>query len=129
MSEAQARTIINALDFYSRIGMGQFKEIKNVMFQSFGLELRDPNADVDAHIGALKKIYFPELLDAEYYGIFHPELCEESKISWDLIQVIRNGIAWTKYPDGGYTVDFGQPIQSSMSETLASVKINVVKKE
>jgi hypothetical protein len=36
MSEGQAKTIINALDFYSRIGMGQFMEFESVMSRSFG---------------------------------------------------------------------------------------------
>jgi hypothetical protein len=73
----------------------------------------------------LKKVYFPELECAAYYGIFSPDTPEESKISWDLIQVIRNKIAWSNRPEGGMTVDFGKPIQSSLSESLARVEVNI----
>jgi hypothetical protein len=123
MTESQANTIMKALDFYSRVGMGQLKEIKNVI-EYFNKDW-DKADIVDDHIIAIKEVYFPELSRDGYYGIFGSDTPEESKISWDLIQVIRYAIAWHKYPNGGYTVDFGPPIKSSLKESLADVKINV----
>ena len=85
----------------------------------------DKDKLVDGHIAAIKNVYFPELEGMGYHGIFSSETHEESKISWDLIQVLRFALAWHKRPNGGCTVDFGSPTKSSLKEPLASVKINV----
>lgn len=123
MTESQAQTIMNALDLYSRLGHGQVFEIKNAMERHFGKEW---GKDVDDALKTVKAVYFPELRhDGEYYSIFNERTPEESKIGWDLIQVLRYAISWHKKPLGGHTVDFGPPIASSLKESLASVKINV----
>lgn len=124
MTEAQAQTIMNALDFYSRVGIGQVSEMKKVMEENFN-KIWNLDSTVDPHIEAVKKIYFPELSEGGYHSIFSSLAHEESKISWDLIQVIRHAIAWHKNPVGGLTVNFGNPHKSSLKEQLADVKINI----
>lgn len=123
MNANQASIIIKALDLYSRLGIGQIDEIKTTMDVTF--RRRDPlnNAEVDSHLTALKELYFPELRGKSYYGIFCGKAPEKSKIAWDLIQVIRYAMAWERSPSGGFTVDFGEPIKSSLKEDLAIAKI------
>lgn len=121
MSEDQAYVIQDALDFYSRIMMGQFDNIASL----FSIRLaKNVNREEETKlIEALKNLYYPELHRSAYYGIFHSDTPEDAKISWDLIQVLRYDISWYKYPEGGHTVNFHTPLRSSNTEELAKVKI------
>jgi len=123
MSENQARTIISALDLYSRLGIGQVDRVKEVLDRDFGRWKGDSN-DIKLLLRKIKDYYFPEFKGGNgYFGIFQESCPEESKISWDLIQVIRYALAWHNNPAGGMTVDFGEPLRSSLKEDLANVKI------
>jgi hypothetical protein len=124
LDEEQLRVLMEALDMYSRLGMGQIDIvltstnnplIKRIWENKSGDEVKDLSKQI-------KKLIFPELSDNAYYGIFNNKTPESSKISWDILQVVRYRLAWDKHPDGGYTVDFGDPLQSSTYKKLPTIK-------
>jgi len=128
MTERQASTIMDALDIYSRLGLGQIDKLEHTLRFKFGKHKVEYDADkIEKLLKEVKDTLFPELRSNYYcsHGIFSPETPEDSKISWDLIQVLRYPIAWHKNPNGGSTVDFGVPHKSSLIEELANVRINV----
>jgi hypothetical protein len=116
ISEKQARIIISALDFYSRIGIGQFREIVS----AFSWWQRDEQWL--NHRDEVERL----IHDAQFnltgmpfnasYGIFSPEVPESAKIAWDIQQVIRHRLAWDRNPKGGMTVDFDTPMKSSTKD-------------
>jgi len=119
VNESQAQTILTALDLYSRLLMGQFDVIENVMKwrgdykfweQPYGHDLSEKL------LKTLRRLYIPELQRGDSWGISHPKNPAESKVAYDILQVLRHSMAWHKEPSGGYTVDFGQPIPFSQEE-------------
>ena len=127
ISEKQARVIISALDFFSRIGIGQLEEI-----------LRHPQyANIIFNNNATYKVC-KELLDEPKrlltnfppnasYGIGNPEVHSDCTISYDLMQVIRHRLAWDNNPEGGIQVSFGKPMRFSNEEELAKIKQKTTK--
>lgn len=112
MNEEQARVLKEALELYGRIGMGQVQEIN----QHPSLLTRDfEDEKVAGLLNEVKSIVFPDLqAHGHYYGIRNPETHEDSRVAFDLQQVLRNRIAWTKNPSGGLgSVVFDDPIQYS----------------
>jgi hypothetical protein len=116
INEEQAKIIINALDFYSRIGIGQFIEIV-LAFSWWQCDEQWFN-----HRNEVERLIY----DAQFnltgmpfnasYGIFSPEVHENAKIAWDIQQVIRYRLAWDRNPKGGMTVDFDDPMRSSTKD-------------
>jgi len=116
INEVQAQVIQSALDLYSRLGIGQVEEM-STNFGIFGDQLMKLTEDDRDKIKTLnkefKQILFPNLDGNSYYGIYSDKVPKNSKISYDIIQVMRNKIAFSKNPKGGHTTDFGTPIKSS----------------
>ena len=124
VSPTQANIIQEALDLYSRILVGQLGEIAWVLRKNNKVELNSKEMEmIDQYLEVIKRCFYPELDSGSHYGIFCDKTPETSKISWDLIQVIRNKMAWHDHPDGGTTVNFGEPLKSSKVEELCNVEI------
>jgi hypothetical protein len=115
LTEKQAQVIVNALDLYSRIGMGQLKEVAHI------LRLNPNSSDNTSDI--LNDIY-NELIDLSklwiggsgYYGIFSDKISDVFRTAWDIQQVIRHRLAWDRNPEGGIFVNFDKPINTSKEE-------------
>ena len=123
-NETQARVIQEACDLYSRLLMGQCDEIDNLM-RKYHYNKDIPYETCECITNLFHQTYFPELHVQSpncFCGIFCDQTPETSKISWDILQVIRNKVAWYDNPNGGMTVDFGDPIQTS-KEPLCKVEI------
>lgn len=111
-NENQAIVIQMALDFMSRLMMGQVSEL-NYVFGMHNTNVQNSSKEQIEEL--IRKTYFPRLPHAgSYYGIFSDECPQIAKEQWDMIQVIRHALAWYKNPEGGNTVNFGMPIASSM---------------
>ena len=87
--DEEINVVIDALDFYSRIWIGQYR---NILFESRGLK----QCDGYGFGGS--------------YGIFSDERDIRAGIAYDLQQEIRNKRAYFEHPQGGYTVDFHDPL-------------------
>lgn len=127
LMEKQARVIIDALDLFARIGMGQLKEVAYVLRQN-PLPSSDP--DLEARTNLLSDIR--DKLDVlarywmngpGYYGITSKSISDRFKIAWDIQQVIRHRLAWDRKPAGGITVDFDDPMKTS-EEALPKIEVN-----
>ena len=121
ITEKQARLIVDALDLYSRIGMGQLQEVAFV--------LRSNSFEDTIDFGILDKV--TELLrkassywmngSGGYHGIYSDKINDNFRVAWDLQQVIRYRLAWDRNPEGGIQVHFDEPMKTSLEE-LAVIK-------
>ena len=120
VNENQLRLIQKALDFYSRVGIGQFNEIKNHptferhLHEEFKIEGKtDYNrfhsvretAD-DALNVARNMLYNESSMDKNgSWGIYNPKVDDSCRDAFDLVQVIRHEF-WKNDPDrSDITVD------------------------
>ena len=118
LNERQARTVVNALDCYTRMFMGQIGFALDDAYRDIcSREQRDrPQLDYERcynAIGELKAVLFPELHQNASYGITSPEVSETARVAIDIHDVLRNRVAWTTNPKGSYTVDFETPMHFS----------------
>ncbi|WCK57101.1 hypothetical protein PP175_28340 (plasmid) [Aneurinibacillus sp. Ricciae_BoGa-3] len=127
MSERQAKIMIEALDLLSRIGTGQVDAIEQMLFKMGIMPDMQKRNEAEDALKQLKSAYFPALQGNASYGIFNEQTPDESKVSWDMIQVARNKIAWHKNPKGGFTVDFNTPMPSTNTEEL--IRVDIISEE
>lgn len=126
LTENQARIISEALDLFSRIGMGQLKEVVSVLRQN-----PLPNSNLEERINFLSEIRNKLDILAKYWmkgpgyhGITSKLISDKFRIAWDIQQVIRHRLAWDRKSEGGFTIDFDDPMVTS-EEPLP--KIDAVK--
>jgi len=120
VTEEQLRLIQTALDFYSRVGIGQFEEIKNHptfekhLHREFEIDgktdynryhaVRD---EVDDIFTQAKKLLYnqPSAVKNGGWGIHNPNVDDSCIEAFDLIQVIRHEF-WKSNPKrSSITVD------------------------
>jgi len=120
ISEKQARVILASLDLFSRIGIGQLREV--LRHPQYQLKMIDDNETYTYCQRLLDQV--KKLLTGHgphsSYGVCHPEVHEDSNIAYDLLQVIRHRLSWDRIPDGGPEINFDPPIQFS-EEELAEI--------
>lgn len=126
LTPEQARTVVRALDVFTRIHLGQFTTVR---------EQFDGRADVrtdlaDKLLYEVRRILLPGLDGGpgHSYGITGCPT-ESGKISWDVLQVIRRTEAYGRRPEGGISVVFDEPLFTSESVPRPTAKrINVLDK-
>ncbi len=122
ITEKQAQVLVNALDLYSRIGMGQFSEITHVLRMN---ALGNPSGQADAlaKVDELTRKASSYWMggSGDYYGIASEKINDIFRVAWDLQQVIRYRLAWDRKPEGGIQVHFDEPWKSS-AEPFAVIK-------
>lgn len=109
MSPSQAKTVVEALDFFARMGSGQFSEILGLHWTSKNLE------ELEKIIQDLK-FKMTGFQSGQSLGCRSPELPEKFKTSWDIMQVLRSALAWHEKPEGGFQVCFDPPLKTSQEE-------------
>lgn len=120
LTPSQAYIVQEALDLYSRIGMCQFDNLRHIPKSGNG----NPDyQNEEQAFNLLHNLYCPELPSNGYYGIFNSQTPEESKIAWDIQQVLRYTVSWHFHPEGGLTVNFDTPMQSSKTEDLCKCEV------
>ncbi len=117
LTEKQARVIINALDLYSRIGMGQLKEVAYVLrhnpIPASASEAENRSSiliDIKDELDVLSKLW---MNGSGYHSINSSKISDVFRIAWDIQQVIRHRLAWDRNPKGEITVDFDTPLVTS----------------
>lgn len=114
VTEQQLRLIQQALDFYSRVGIGQLDEIKD--HPTFAKYLSQQVKDVDGKTDYTLYHTIREQADNAFtqgrnmlwndftigrngsWGIHNPNVDESCRVAYDLIQVIRHEF-WKADPD------------------------------
>ena len=114
-SSEQLRTIIYALDLFSRIKMGQIEEVAHIAnchdYKS-RYELEESLKELK-HLLGLKR--------HAHLGIYHEDCGIEAHRAWDIQQTLRRYQAWDECPQGGCTVDF-DPVLPALKEALPTIK-------
>ena len=121
LTEEQLRLVQKALDFYSRVGIGQFEEIKNHPTFSNHLqnEFKDESGKtdygryhdvrdvVDSILVQPRNMLCndPELPRHGSWGIHNPNVDESCRVAFDLIQVIRHEFWKADSDRSEWTVD------------------------
>lgn len=101
LNENHMGVLIQALDLYTRIGMGQFSEITHLFIFNDQIESMELLDDLKRKYTSLK--------EGEYKGIGGRELEDKFKIAQDMHEVIRHRLAWTKNPEGDLFVNYSNP--------------------
>lgn len=120
VSEDQLRLIQKALDFYLRVGIGQFNEIKNHptferhLREEFKVEgktdynrLHSVRETVDDTLNVARNMLYNESSMSKNggWGIHNPKVDDSCRDAFDLVQVIRHEF-WKNDPDrSDVTVD------------------------
>lgn len=120
MDMHEAYTAVEALDVYSRIKMAQIWMVRDLFYHTHNKDLDQ----VDKLLEELAKITFPEFRGRGpgcCYGIGQEPVGDGTE-AFDIQQVIRHALAWKRQPQGGITVDFGEPMKWG-SEPLPIIRI------
>ena len=114
----QARTVVEALDVFMRIHMGQF----NIIQEQFCHENFD-RASVELLLLKARRLIYPEL-----HGVGHsfgiagcPS--ESARLGYDILQVIRQKESLARNPEGGMSVNFDSPYWVTDSEPRPKAEI------
>lgn len=111
-SMEQAALIGRACEFYMRVRNGQFSEIEWELRMNSHKKMAE-EIDWDEFKQRLfhaRALLFPEIPSNAHYGVGHDR---DGNMSWEMHEVIRHAIAWYRYPEGGYTVNFDEPMNWS----------------
>jgi len=114
LTEEQLRIIQEALDFYSRVGIGQFNVIKehptfeNQLKKEFTDEegkvdynrYHEVRDNVDLMLVQPRNMLLNDLTLPKNasWGIYNPDVDESCRVAYDLVQVIRHEF-WKANPD------------------------------
>lgn len=117
---ATARIMVEALDTYTRIGMGQLEDI--VSMGRFGILKNsegvapsyDAMEDAEHHLNAAKKSLFGFPSNASH-GIFSDKVAERFRTTWGVMKALRHRLAWDRTPEGGFQTSFDEPMRGEES--------------
>ena len=137
LSDEQAAVLVEALDLYSRCLIGQLEEVGQVALvynvNMLDSEVRQSNKQIytvskpdkrawDAHhdfSDAIRKLK-QDLLGIHSngsYGIHSEFVHDNARVAYDVLQVVRNHIAWKRHKGdcvtGTLGVSFDKPHQTS----------------
>lgn len=118
-SQDEILKIVKALDFYSRIWIGQYLEIDDEMIWLKKKTYDDvrENEIIPLFLQLRNRIMPESIRDIGQtlyasYGIFSDKVDERAGTAYDMQQAIRYTFAWFLHPEGGWTVDFGTPLRA-----------------
>ena len=127
LTREQAYAVMNATELLARLEIGQFEEITWKMIDRF--EGKDKDGNITAFDGRsrdLANAYLKSaclaIFGANEYG--WPNVGEKSithERCWAVYKTIRHALAWHDHPEGGYTVDFQEPL--GYGETMPKCKV------
>lgn len=115
MDKETAAIVALACEFYCRVRMGQFNEIRHLTV--WPTEPGDPTfcdriASCETALAEARKAAFPELGSnmGASYGVGH---FRDADTAWNVYQAVRYVKAWHEHPEGGTTVNFHEPMKFS----------------
>ena len=120
LTERQDFILRDALDIYSRIGIGQFERVVD-LYDLNGMMSEKRREDVENIFTSAKVVCGHNR--AGSFGIHNPEVNDNFRKAFDVNQVLRNKIAWSRAPQGGNGVDFYTPTQTSHEDPLPSCEV------
>jgi hypothetical protein len=124
MSEEQADIVKDALEFYSRILIGQWQELGYKCLDMKDKDYPSKMNTLKRGLATLRPLAFPELpadLSASYGVTSRVLPCR----TWEIYTVLRYRLAWTKHPEGGMARDYDEPVNYS-SKPLPKCEVKSV---
>lgn len=118
ITEEQARVLVNACDFFSRIGIGQLDRVLDEF--RFSKDVSPEKLDEARKFIDHAKFLLTGFPPNASHGIRSPQVKDIYRVAYDLQQVIRHRLAWDAKPEGGIGVHFDEPWRSS-NEPLATI--------
>ncbi len=123
MDEKTANVVQAALEFYSRIGIGQFEELLSLA--RYGQLKRFDGADIDLDrldqaeglVRQLKAVLLDMPANASF-GIHSEHVNIAAKASWAVSRAIRHRMAWDRSPEGGMGVSFDEPLRGEFQTDI-----------
>ena len=118
MTEEQARTVIAALDFWTRMRIGQWKELVDLCLPCDYEHIDEwcqKRDDAELLIMSVRDKVMPELTYNASYGVYKFEATERA---FNVLKAVRSAIAWHNRPEGGYEVIFDRPMAIHVNEEM-----------
>lgn len=113
-TDNEIRIILQALDLYSRMWIGQYDHILwDLRWYRNCNQLDELDKTLRREFLDIRNIVLPGLHECSLngsYGIFSPDRDTKAAIAYDMQQEFRYRRAWFLKPEGDYTVDFGRPL-------------------
>ena len=133
LDHEQTHHVIQALDSYSRIWMGQYSDIAwnlRLIFDLYRLDEKGLDCAIRGLLEAIRALAIPKLAAFSFHGSFgiwspETELLSGGRAcnAYDMQQVIRHAEAWHTHPAGGFGVSFSEPwIRGSLQPLICSCK-------
>lgn len=122
MNKTTFYVLQDALELYMRLGMGQIDELSwfwsTHRWAPSGSGIRGQAKDfsrdmVDGPLNQLRGLVYGIAGPGTSYGIANPSISDVFRVACDAREVLRYQVAWFKEPEGGYTVDFNEPMHHS----------------
>ena len=124
LTEKQAAVVVAALDLYTRVLIGQVEMVEEVLRWTYpGLSAEGLQQARDLMKSVKEQLW--GFGPGASHGIHSPAVHDNARKAYDLLQVVRNGIALAKKPEGGFQVCYDVPRQTSTEEPLATVTISL----
>ena len=130
LSEKQAQTLVDALDLYSRIRIGQLEMLTEMarmgeIPHKEALSVSESIAraeQADVLMREVKNLMTGLAMNASF-GILGEKAPEAARVAWDMKKSIRHRLAWDRQPEGGMGVDFDDPsLLHSTPDPIVSMK-------
>ena len=117
-SKNEMYIIINALDFYSRIWIGQYDKIlSDIRLYRKCSQLDKLDNDFKYLLFNIRHLTLPEIDSYGWngsYGIFSPDINFKAAVAYNMQQEFRYKLAYFLHPEGGVTVDFCTPMPAEL---------------
>jgi hypothetical protein len=124
LTEKQATVITTALDLYSRVLIGQVENVEEVLRWTYPKLSTEKLQTARLLLNSVKDVLWGFSPGASH-GIHNPEVQDNARQAFDLLQVVRNGVARAKKPEGGIQVCYDVPSQTSTKEPLATIEVKL----
>lgn len=124
IDENQARILIQALDLYSRLGIGQYEEAVSFLKWQSDPRLEGKHEECDKamkHLNEIKMLLFNMPSNASY-GIYSEKVPDCFRAAWDILKVIRHQLWKDNENRSDFTVDAYPADQSTKDQPLAKIE-------
>lgn len=113
ITKKQMEVIREAMEFYSRCGMGQLSDIRWICFPQ-----SRRSDEADSLLDRVKEIY-TGLDSSQYHRLTSKEVDDKFRVAWDVNQVLRNQLSKESDPEKKYfSVWDYEPDRTSQKEPL-----------
>ena len=136
LDDAQADVLILALDAFSRLHMGQMGTVIDDISLHHDNRFRNEDSppkiteeyfawrdrlkEIAAYLGKV----FTFMPENASFGIRSPEIPDLARVAWDVHQVIRHKVSWTRCPEGRpWSCHFDDPWVTSSKVELAKCEV------